>query len=153
MGQEFNTLDIRSVDIDLPEHSALIYSIGYMQMYLASFGAAEMLHNLFVRGRIAGGDPYPWDICRWGARVEDVTDINEQPLRDEDYPHIQPEDFLAWCDPDPGCFGPEHHWNTYKEDVFKQVLEDAFTYWAKEEPRRRKEYEQALAKYGMRLQS
>lgn len=32
-----------------------------------------------------------------------VTDINEQPLCDEDYPHIRPEDFLAWCDPDPIC--------------------------------------------------
>ena len=153
MGREFNTLDIRSVNIDLPEHSALLHNIGYMQMSLPSFSAAEFLHKLFDEVGIGGGDPYPWDVYRWGSRLENVEDANEQPLRDEDYPHIHAGDFVVWCDPDPHCFGPEHYWNTYKEDVFKQVLEDSFTYWAKEEPRRRQEFEQALAKYGMRLQS
>ncbi len=55
--------------------------------------------------------------------------------------------------PDPGCFGPEHYWNTYKEDVFKLILETLFTYLTKEAPQRRQEFEQAMAKYGMRLQS
>ena len=59
--------------------------------------------------------------------------------------------FLAWVDP--FDFGAENHWNTYKEKDFKLILEDAFTYWAKEIPKRRKEFSEALAIYGMKLQA
>ena len=133
----------------LPEHRALVSCLVDMYRYLGSFTAFETLQSLFIRGRIAGGDPYPWEVCRWKERHQ-AEDEHEQPLRDEDYPHIQPNDILAWCDP--WDFGIEHHWNTYKEDEFKLILEDAFSYWAKKQPARRNEFAEALALHGMQLQ-
>ena len=131
-----------------PEDRALVCCLLNMRGYVASFKAFETLQRLFIRGRIAVSDLPPWEISRWRERYM-AEDENEQPLRDEDYPNIGPDDFLAWVDP--FDFGAEHHWNTYKEKDFKLILEDAFTYWAKESPKRRKEFSEALAIYGMKL--
>ena len=133
-----------------PEDRALVCCLRNMYIYLGSFTAAETLQRLLIRGRIVGCDFPPWEICRWRERYM-AEDEYEQPLRNEDYPNIDSDDFLAWVDP--FDFGAEHHWNTYKEKDFKLILEDAFTYWAKEIPKRRKEFSEALAIYGMKLQA
>ena len=150
MNQGFNEMPFRTIDEDSPENSALMCCIGNMQSYIASFNAFETLQRLFIRGRIIGSDFPPWEISRWRERYM-AEDEYEQPLRDEDYPNIDSDDFLAWVDP--FDFGAENHWNTYKEKDFKLILEDAFTYWAKESPTRRKEFSEALAIYGMKLQA
>ena len=133
-----------------PEDRALVCCLLNMRIYIASFDAFEVLQSLFIRGRITGSDFPPWEICRWRKRHM-AEDEYEQPLRDEDFPNIGPDDFLTWVDP--FDFGAEHYWNTYKEKDFKLILEDAFTYWAKESPKRRKEFSEALAIYGMKLQA
>lgn len=128
---------------------ALMSCLAAMQCYLASFTAEETLQRLFDKfGGVGNGDPYPWELCRWKNRYM-AEDANEQPLGDQDFPDITPDDFLAWCDP--FDFGADNHWKTYSEHDFKLILEDAFGVWVKESPQRRQEFEAALASHGMRL--
>ena len=131
-----------------PVHSALVSCLLDTRMYLASFSAEDTLQRLLVRKGIGGGDPYPWELCRWQHRYM-AADASEQPLLDEDFPDIQPDDFLAWCDP--FDFGADNHWKTYKESDFKLILEDAFSCWVKDSPQMRQEFAAALAQHGMSL--
>jgi hypothetical protein len=132
-----------------PVHRAIGSCLLDMRRYLGSFTAEETLQRLFDKfGGVGNSDPYPWELCRWKHRYV-AEDANEQPLRDQDFPDIKPDDFLAWCDP--FDFGPDNHWKTYSEHDFKLILEDAFGVWVKESPQRRQEFEAALASHGMRL--
>ena len=150
MNHEFKKVIFRTIDEDRPENSALMCCIGNMQSYVAAFKAIEVLERLFDGVGIGGSDFPPWELCHWKNRSQ-AEDEYEQPFRDEDYPSIGQDDYLAWADP--FDYGAEHHWNTYKEKDIKLVLEDAFTFWAKESPSRRKEFSEALAIYGMKLQA
>jgi len=135
-----------------PEHRALVSCLVDLRRYFLGAGeTSATLHRLFDRGSVGNGEPWPWELCRWHMRYIVVDDNDQHWLRDEDHPEVKPDDFLACCDPDPGCFGPDHFWHTYTEYEFKRILEHTFSVWAKEDPNRRSEYATALAEFGMKL--
>jgi hypothetical protein len=134
------------------EHLALFSCLNDMYPFLRPGEVAEALDRIFVRGRICNGDPYPWELCRWKERYMALDEEEpEHSLDDDKYPDINPDDFLAWCDP--FDFGAENFWSIYTEAELKDCLEQAFTQWAKEKPEQRAEYAAALAEHGMRLRS
>lgn len=133
------------------EHLALFSCLNDMYPFLRPGEVARTLQRLFLGKGVGNGDPYPWDLTRWRDRSDAAKDDEAYPLLESDRPDINPDDFLAWCDP--FDFGAENFWNLYTEAELKDCLEQAFTQWAKEKPEQRAEYAAALAEHGMRLRS
>lgn len=134
-----------------PEHLACYSCLDDMLVFFRIGEVSATLARLFNGAGVGNGDPWPWELCRWSKRCIVVDDNDQHWLRDEDHPEVKPDDFLACCDPDPGCFGPDNFWNTYSEDEFRRILEHAFSVWARERPHRVAEFAAALQEHGMKL--
>lgn len=134
------------------EHAALTYCLRDSIVLLRVGEVSATVNRLFNGAGLGNGDPWPWELCRWNRRCVVVDDNDQHCLRDEDHPEVKPDDFLACCDPDPGCFGPDHFWHTYSEEEFKRIFEHACSVWLKGGSGTRvAEVSAALQEQGMKL--